>query len=182
MLTNKLAGRERSLEAATEKHRLLLPVDLDAVSAGLDGEQTVLVVDFDVAHAPEGLLSLDALSDFPLVPHLGVGVQLVLAPLGDGGVPGQGVDQVAFRAVDAYLFIAPVGDVNQSLAVGVDAGGTVQVSLAVLLEELAVGRELLNAVVAPVGDKDVAVLVDGDSPGQAKFAGARASVPHLEMN
>src|SRR5215212_3744721 len=37
-------------------------------------------------------------------------------------------------------------------------------------QSLAFGRQLLDAVVAPVGDVDVAVLIEGDAPGLVKLA------------
>src|SRR3954469_22740702 len=37
-------------------------------------------------------------------------------------------------------------------------------------QRLAFGRQLLDAVVAPVGDVDVAVLIEGDAPGLVKLA------------
>ena len=45
---------------------------------------------------------------------------------------------------------------------------------AVASDELAVGSELLDAVVAPVGDEYVAVRGDADAPGHVHFAVAVA--------
>src|SRR5207302_6795462 len=41
-------------------------------------------------------------------------------------------------------------------------------------QELALRGQLLNAVVGPIGDKDVAVLVEGNAPGLVELARALA--------
>ena len=52
---------------------------------------------------------------------------------------------------------------------------------AVGYEVFAVGRELLGAVVAPVGDVDVAVVVHADAPGLVELAGAAAAAAKSEQ-
>ena len=75
--------------------------------------------------------------------------------------------------------VVRVGDVDAALGPDRDAVRRVELCLGIAkdapgFEELAVRRELLDAVVAGVGDVDVARLVDGDAPRGLELAGLGA--------
>ena len=165
----------------------LFLVNLDTAPWGFDDEDVVVVVDGDCYGAPEVPLPFQVGRPVPLIPHLRIGVQLVPAPLGYGGVAGLDGSHVAGGVEYLEPVVLPVGHVDHALFVHRHVGGPIQLAVsragyAELLDKLAVGREFLNAVISPVCDVDVALRVEGDSQGMFNSPCPAPPVPHLEIN
>ena len=160
---------------------LFLDVDLDAATGVVDDGDATLFVDPHTAGVGEVPLvgGVVGVGNIPLPNHVGVGIQLVLAPLGEGGVADELGDETAVGSEDLHPVVHPVGNVNVAVGVDTESVGAVELpdtgaAGADGLLPLAIVVEDLYAVIAPVGDVDVVVLVDSDAPGYVELAGAAA--------
>ena len=103
-----------------------------------------------------------------------------LGPLGVGGLTANVLDEAAVGIEDYDSLVAPVGYVNIPFGIDRDTGRPVKLAVAAPgaaegRYKLAVKRELLNAVVLPVGDVQASVRADREAPWEAElsFAGTQ---------
>ena len=150
---------------------VFLDVDLDAAAGVVQDGDAALFVDADTARVGELSLvfRVVGVGKVPLPDHIGVGIQLVFAPLGEGGVAGEQGDEPTVGSEDLHPVVHPVSDVDVAIGVDGDAVGAVELAdaraaLADGLLPFAVVVKDLDAVVAPVGDVDVVVLCRGRCP------------------
>ena len=102
-------------------------------------------------------------------PHLRIGVQLFLAPLGDGCIAGPRRDKIALGIEDLQPVVQPVSHVDDPIAIHRNTGGTIEFTLsrarpAALHQKLTIRAELLNTVIAPVGNVHIALHCRGRCP------------------
>ena len=106
---------------------------------------------------------------------LDVSVEECLGPLRDRGLTPQFLDESAFRVEHLYSMVAPVRHVNIPVIIKARTGRPVKLTFtparpAVRCDELSIRRQLLHAVVAPIGNEDVAIRTDRDPPRQVELS------------
>ena len=122
----------------------------------------------------EGLLRLEIGLE-PEPQGLRIRQDVLPGRLGQRPVSGEGLKETAAAVEHLDPVIAQVGHVHVPVAVHGDAGGPVELAIAVagaaeLVDEAALGVELLHAVVAPVDDVHVANRVHGNAPRHVELS------------
>ena len=143
----------------------------------VDDGDAALLVDPDTAGMRELplVVGVVGVSYVPLPDHVRVGVQLVLAPLGQGGVAGELGDEAPVGSEDLHPVVHPVCDVDVAIGVNSHAVRPAELAdsgaaLADGLLPLAGAVEDLDAVVPPVGDVDVVLAVQSYAPRHVELA------------
>src|SRR6266849_1392527 len=162
----------------------VLGIHLDASAVGLKHQYPALRINIHRDGMLEILFPLQPPGSLPLVPHIVVGVQLGDAPLGQGALPQEGVEVVATRVEHLQPIVAPVGDVDITVLIDSDRGGSIELTIATagateLHHEVALRAELLNPVVAPVGNVHIVIGVYLYAPGEVELAIAAAKAAPL---
>ena len=100
-------------------------------------------------------------------------------PLRQAGIPGQLRNVVAAGRKNLHPVILVIGRINQAVPVHRYPGRTIELprpvpGLPELQQKLPVAAELLDPVIAPIGNEHRALPVNSNAPGHIKLAGAAA--------
>ena len=164
-----LDGRE-GLQLPAPEDSLLLVVNLQPLAGALQHVDAPLVVHLYGDGPVEQLLPLvQVVGHFPALNNGQVQLDSLAAPLGQSSLTKQLCNKVTLGIEDLQSVVLEIRDVDDAFLVHGHLGGPVEFAISVaagakLHQELPVGRELLDAVVPPVGHPDVAVVVNLNAP------------------
>src|SRR5262245_39578726 len=124
------ADRRVGLQARTNEGPRALPIDLEAVAGRFNHRSPVFVIHTPAGWAPEILFPFHAVGTFALLPHLRIGVELLLAPLGDRRITGPRRDKGAISIEDLQPIVQPVGHIDNAIAIHSNTRWTIELAFA----------------------------------------------------
>src|SRR5215472_3175455 len=111
----RAADRRLGLQARTNEGRGELAIHLEAVTGRFNHKNPVLVIHCYTSWTPEILFPFHAIGTLALLPHLRIGVELLLAPLGDRRITGPRSDKGAISIEDLQPIVQTVGHVDNAI-------------------------------------------------------------------
>src|SRR5262245_54246986 len=167
------------LQARTNEGRGELVIYLETVTGRFNHKNPALVIHTHAGWSPEILFPFQPPGALALLPHLRIGVELLLPPLGDRRISSARGHKGAISIEDLQPVVEPVSHVDNTIVVHSHTRGTVELALsrarhAELHQESTIRAKLLNAVIAPVGNVHIALAVEVDTPGHIELAIATA--------
>src|SRR5215831_15847711 len=121
--------RHVGLQAKTNEGRGELAIYLETVTGRFTHKNPVLVIHTHAGWPPEILFPLHAVGTLALLPHLRIGVELLLSPLGDRRVPSARGHKGAISIEDLQPVVEPVGHVDNTIVVHSHTRGTTELTL-----------------------------------------------------